>query len=624
MLQHALEYLGLGYPVFPVCSPRMGQHAHRGAGGTSETCKNPGKRPLVSWEPYQSRLPDETEVSLWWARWPQANIGMATGIVPGVVVLDCDSGEARQLALSNGGLDKTPAVWTGKPGGVHFWLEHPVETVRNFARRLPGLDFRGDGGYVLLPPSVHASGATYRWNPHTVGMRPAPIPDWLWELLRGDGVSDAPSGEHAPLDTEEALGGFDEGHRDDGLFRFACRLRHDDTPPAYAEVLIAAAARACRPPFDVAEAVEKVRYVYRKYEAGGVGPTVVEDGYFAAPGSSLMPAPDPPPEIFLRDISELLAMPEEEPDWMVDQLFTVGSNGWVAAEPKVGKSWVVLELAYALSTGTPFLGKYAVKQPRRVIYVQEEDSRNRTRRRLGQIMKGDPSRGLPEKGYWRWSVRAGFRLDDIAWMEKLRQEIVASKAEVVILDVFNRLHGGDDSNQKEMSLITSRLTRLTNDYGCAFIVAHHNRKPQAGNEARGNQMMRGSGVLAGWSECALYLRKGTKQRAFIVTPESKDAPEVDDFTVTLTDLENGGVLLDVGMVSPQERASRLDGEIVKAVEKLNKDGLDATIQRIADHIGKERTSVGKRMKGLVEEGLLDEDEVQINRNYVKIFTVGTL
>lgn len=289
MLDEALDYLRLGYSVFPVCSPAMGAHGHGG-----KPCTSPGKRPLMAWEPYQSRLPTESEVRSWWTRTPTANIGMATGVLSGVVVLDCDSGEARQLAMAKGGLDGTPAVFTGKPGGIHYWLAHPTDAVRNFAKRLPGTDLRGDGGYVLLPPSLHASGARYRWVPDTAGMRPAPIPEWLWDLIRGGGdAGEDRDNARESIDFDEALRGFDEGHRDDGLFRFACRLRHDDYPLAAAEALVATAARACRPPFDVDEAIQKVRYVYRKYEAGSVGPAFEDDGWFSPPGTKAPEEPAP-------------------------------------------------------------------------------------------------------------------------------------------------------------------------------------------------------------------------------------------------------------------------------------------------------------------------------------------
>src|ERR1043165_6840945 len=104
-LQHALDYLSMGYPVFPVCSPLMGEHEHWSRQKQRmELCPRDkwGKTPLTSWKQYQTQRPTASDVRGWWGRWPLANIGMATGALSGVIVLDCDSGEARQLALARG------------------------------------------------------------------------------------------------------------------------------------------------------------------------------------------------------------------------------------------------------------------------------------------------------------------------------------------------------------------------------------------------------------------------------------------------------------------------------------------------------------------------------------------
>lgn len=628
MLAEALEYLRQGYPVFPVCSPLMGAHDHYDRAKKRDAPCPPdkrGKNPMVRWKDCQDELPEEWEVRSWWTKWPNANIGFATGSLSGVLVLDADGTDARKECLKRGGLDETRAVWTGKVGGAHFHLAYPGEEVRNFARRMPGTDLRGEGGYALLPPSLHTRGARYRWVEGTQGVSPAPTPEWLLEVIRSKAPTSDGDGSYEGIDVEEMLQGFDEGGRDDGLFRLACRFRHDDQPRGVAEALIRTAAANCRPPFDEDEAIAKVHYVYQKYEAGNVGPTVDDDGWFSPTVASSAPQipPEPMPAVFFRPISELLAMPEVDPDYLVDQLFTVGSNGWVAAEPKVGKSWVVLELAYALSTGMPFLGRFSIKHPRRVLYVQEEDSLQRVLRRLKQIIKGDTSRVIPSDDYWRWSIRVGFKVDNLVWLEKLRQEIISFSAEVIILDVFNRLHGSDENKQAEMTAILNNLTRLSNDYGCAFIIVHHNRKPQAGNEARGNQRIRGSGVLGGWGECSLYLNRSKDKDTIIVTPESKDTPEMDDFTITLEDQPNGGVFLQMGDVvaSEQSATSKADEAVIEAVERVTDRGVGATVQLIAEALGKDRTTVQKRLTKLVEGGYLECMAISSTNNPTKIYSV---
>lgn len=637
MVEYALEYRRLGYPVFPVCTPRMGRHRHykRGSGWYECPKDRIGKQPLIRWKNFQTRLPTTREIREWWTRWPDANIGMATGEFSDVIVLDCDSGEARRLALEKGGIDQTPAVWTGTPGGTHFWLAHPGRRVKNFVKDIPGTDFRGDGGYVLLPPSVHRTGAVYRWVENTVGMEPAPVPAWLDQLLRDKGSGsddDSDDWTHENVDVDEIMAGIRQGERDTKLFRYACRLRHDGVDKGEARALIVAAARACIPAFDEADALEKVERAYDIYEPAGT-PTIVDEasgGYFSPPAAPStfvdldepVAPPESAPASFLRPISELLAMPEVEPDWMVDQLFTVGSNGWVAAEPKVGKSWTVLELVYALSTGQPFLGRFAVKQPRRVIYIQEEDSIQRVLRRFKKLLRGDPSRRPPSDDYLRWSIRSGFKLDNEEWLKKLRDELVAYPAEVVVLDVFNRLHGLNENDGTDMTRLLNTLMLFNRMFGCAFIIVHHNKKPQAGFEARANQLIRGSGVLAGWSECSLYLRRSKDKDTIIVTPESKDAPEMEDFTIVLRDQDNGGIVLEMGEASPQKDGLSLgDIAILDAVEVLTQRNIGATASEVSKLVKRDRSTVQKRLTRLSDDGYLTFTSTSDSPTAIKIYTI---
>lgn len=607
MLDHALVYLHAGLPVFPCCSPLMGIHQHRDP-DTREmvTCPKDrvGKVPMVRWRGYQNELPDEETVRQWWSRWPTANIALCTGELSGILVLDADGTDARKTCLQNGGLDETPMVWTGKVGGAHFHLAYPGGDVRNFARKLPGTDMRAQGGYVLMPPSMHSSGNIYRWNESTRHFSYAAVPGWLQALIEADG----PDGDgHAfgdDFDIHEVLEGIPEGKRDDTLYRYACRLRHDDVPKVEAEELLRRAARACIPPFVEAAAVGKVRRAYEEFAPPG-SPTAIFDEEIVPPGREGGATEPDMAAVFSRPISELLAMPDEDPDWMVEKLFTVASNGWIGAEPKVGKSWLALELAYAVSTGVPFLGRFSVKQARRVLYVQEEDPATRVKRRLRQIIDGDQSRSAPPDEYFRYVIRQGFKLDSAAWIEILRREIISYDPEVIVLDVFNRLHGSDENKQQEMTAILNILTGLTNQYGCAFIVVHHNRKPQAGGEARGSQSLRGSGVLGSWGECSLYLRPGKEKNQMIVTPESKDAPELDDFTVTIEDQENGGVLLQMGEVEQETRMARGDIDVLDAVTRLVTRGIGATVRAVADDLGKDRSTIQARLKRLTKDGYLN-------------------
>lgn len=126
---------------------------------------------------------DEAQIRRWWERHPKANVGVATGAGSGLVVIDMDSDEAvetwRQLLEEHGRLE---TLTCRTPRGWHVYLGHPGGTVQGSASRLaPGIDVRGEGGYVVAPPSVHPSGELYHWarGPETL----APCPAWLAEML---------------------------------------------------------------------------------------------------------------------------------------------------------------------------------------------------------------------------------------------------------------------------------------------------------------------------------------------------------------------------------------------------------------------------------------------------------
>lgn len=143
------------------------------------------KRPLIAWQEHQQRRADAEQVRAWYAEWPNANLGIVTGAVSGLVVIDVDpkhGGEASlaDLERRHGPLPRTVEAVSGG-GGRHLYFAHPGGHVTNRAGMAPGIDVRGDGGMIVAPPSVHPSGARYVWK---AGRAPdeltlAPLPGWL-------------------------------------------------------------------------------------------------------------------------------------------------------------------------------------------------------------------------------------------------------------------------------------------------------------------------------------------------------------------------------------------------------------------------------------------------------------
>jgi hypothetical protein len=222
-----------------------------------------GKRPLLpSWSEYQSQRASEEEIREWWTRWPDANVGVVTGQVSGLIVLDLDGPGAVNFAKRHG-VPPTVVASTGK--GWHVYFQHPGQPVQNAAALdgVKGLDVRGDGGYVVAPPSVHPSGRVYQWakgrSPDDLPL--APCPEWLLKLLAGrDRAANLGPGKE-PGWVEQLLQGVPEGQRDDACTRLAGHYLGKGLPESEVLALLLAWNQRNRPPLPEGQVEKCVRSV---------------------------------------------------------------------------------------------------------------------------------------------------------------------------------------------------------------------------------------------------------------------------------------------------------------------------------------------------------------------------
>ena len=137
-----------------------------------------GKNPLTS-HGVKDATTDLPTIENWWRRWPDANIALA--VPAGFLVLDVDSPDALgRLKAQDFRLPSTTTARTSR--GSHFWYSVSCH-VKNGVGILPGVDIRAAGGYVIVPPSVHPSGAIYRWEVPLDRESISECPEWLLELL---------------------------------------------------------------------------------------------------------------------------------------------------------------------------------------------------------------------------------------------------------------------------------------------------------------------------------------------------------------------------------------------------------------------------------------------------------
>jgi hypothetical protein len=221
-------------------------------------CVPDKKLPLLDGWPSRASL-DPRTIEFWWRRWPNANPAVATGGPTRLLVVDIDpdaDGETSMAVLEReyGGVPATVEVVTPR-GGRHLYLLVPAWRAMpgNSAGKLgPGIDTRGEGGYVLVPPSK-VGGRAYTWSVDS-GDRIAIAPLWLLDILECGGGN----GKATPADEwlELVTAGVDEGARNQSVTRIAGLLfqRFRATEAELAAELVACwNATRCRPPLEAAE-----------------------------------------------------------------------------------------------------------------------------------------------------------------------------------------------------------------------------------------------------------------------------------------------------------------------------------------------------------------------------------
>lgn len=246
VLARARDYVARGFSVIPL---RPG-----------------GKKPPQgwSWGEYQKRFPTDEELVEWFSR--PANIAIVTGVLSGLTVIDCDSPEVIQYAATLG-LPTSPQVKTSR--GRHFYYAYqPGVTIGSAMHGVKGLDWRGEGGFVVAPPSVHecvASECKDDKGPHPVGAvytwdgedRPLPrLPTWAH-------VDSGRRANRPPRTNITGLyRGVEEGSRNDSLARLAGMMA-PDVPIDFATQIALIWNTQNRPPLTESEVVETVRSIYR-------------------------------------------------------------------------------------------------------------------------------------------------------------------------------------------------------------------------------------------------------------------------------------------------------------------------------------------------------------------------
>lgn len=423
-----------------------------------------GKVPLVSWREWQGKKITTKEIEKWWDKDPEANIGLITGVTSGIVVLDVDGADIKSLHIP------PTATATTTEGRYHYYFKHPGFTVNNSAGRLAkGLDFRGDGGIVILPPSQHfdKSGnpdVKYTWmlRPSEVGF--ADMPEWLIEKVK------AKSWTADKFDWSKAIN-IKEGARDETLHKAACSLLGKGIEYETALAILQGLNATYKPPLDDSVVVEKLKGAVSFIKDSNPGLTPGDGS-----GMSRVFVPK-----LLKNIttSDIIAM-----SWVWEGFLLANHTTLLSAYWKSGKSTLLTQLLKALETGVPFLGRSTT--PSRVLVVSEESETIWYRRRIENELSADST--------WILSQPVLTRFKPAEWLKFIEDTLRVCETNSINLVVFDTISAfwplSDESNASAMQDALLPLNSLTKA-GLSLLLIHHFRK-SGGTEGLA---ARGSGAL---------------------------------------------------------------------------------------------------------------------------------
>lgn len=422
--EEALKRRKEGRSVIPIYGIQDGQCTC----GRSK-CESPGKHPiLASWKEYQQRLPSINTIEGWYRDYPNANAAELTG--NGVMVAD-DDRTGREPEFS------TRTVRTGG-GGLHYYWQ----TNKRWKNSAKGdIHVRGEGGYVLIPPSTHRSGSCYRYIDER---SPAPIERGAIKLI----------------DPEAVFAGN----------------RHD------------AAGKLIGHLFKQGKSVHEVRKALMLWNEEHVHPPLSQNElnrYIDDVATKERQTEDQRvvPEQFLSMLEFLATYTPTQQQWLVQNWVPHSSAGIISGLPGTYKTWLMLELALSLASGKPFLGAFEVPVPKPVIFCQLEDDYTLLATRLRMLLGTEVPTfeddilttvlhpNLPMHMY------DGRRLDisNLESVKAFEQVVGDLGAGLVIIDPMNAAVNMEDYGIKSVAAL-NRFKEIRDRTNCTIQFGHHDQK----------------------------------------------------------------------------------------------------------------------------------------------------
>jgi hypothetical protein len=598
--QSALEYAKIGLKIIPL-RPRT-------------------KIPILANWP-QAATTDKKIIADWWTDYPDANIGCLTGRDSGIFVIDVDRhGDTDgQISLDDleaqfGKLPDTVEQITGG-GGRQIFFRYPAgATITNktgSGALAPGLEIKGDGGQVVLPPSIHPqTGRQYEWeaSSHPADVEIVEAPEWLINII----TAVRPTKKRDKKFERRATDGPAGALLDNCQFIQYCRDNAETLPEPLWLAMISNVARTSDGP----RVVHELSAPYPKYTYEETNAKIIHSlddmhpqscdyirsiGFTGCPAGgcgvknpasfALSPKLRQKPEPFNASIKTINAadlddMEIPEPTWIVPGIITTGLT-FLSGKPKVGKSWLALQIALAVAFGGAALGKIKVEK-RPVLYLGLEDTYRRLKSRIKQLAGGaKPPRELILA---RQIPRA-----DEGGLQAIVDLVKQHGVRLVVIDTFQLFRRGanrqDNAYQADYKA-AAEIKQIADDNDMGIILVHHVKKATDSDFV---QTVSGSSGLTGAADTIVNLDRARLAGDATLKITGRDVDEIE--YALKKDPQTSGWTMIGNAEDVRKSAERQ--EIIRVLRQ-NPEGMTPT--QVGAELDKKRGVVQKLMGQMADAG----------------------
>lgn len=584
----ACEYVDNGWSVLPV--------------------KPEEKRPyMTNWLQYTRTRANKQTVVNWFNSLVGAGIGVVTGRVSNMVVLDVESDCPYSIEDI---LRKYPTQMYSRTGsgGYHLFYQYPtnVPRVANRVGIFERADLRADGGFIVLPPTIHPSGGRYEW------IKRGPLGAFPLALLD---MQSQPKVQNDGWITE-ALRGVTEGGRNDACARLAGYFFKKGINIDIVESLLLEWNERNDPPMPVHEVRTTIKSIERSHAGAPTQFTSLQYEDDSANTANDTTAQDSTFDV-MRMTDYVKGYGGGGVSWLVEDWLPDKSITFLISPPESYKTWLLLDLAVSVSSGQPFLGSYQVNNVGPTLIIQQEDSHSGLTDRLALIVEqklnmnanvdGDmwqvPS--MPDLPIYVHPSRK-LRFDDKKVLEELEKQIEIIKPKVIMIDPLYSTTGSADNYMADLANKMMVLKTWRDKYGCSFLIAHHSKK-NLDPDSTAREDSWGSQFLNAFLEAGWQVRRNPKlaQNEVVVRRHSKVMGNQPPISLTFDICTQYPMQYKVTTREYEAPAQTQRQPAQASLLDLMQSGA-LSQSELCDKTGKNRSTISRQIRQLEAAGLVEK------------------